>query len=255
MQAVIEGQATFEQMAMTLGGGNFAARLPGGWDRVRQMIRDSQGSMPVFATAPLIIQETLLFPYLSGAEFARQVKEQGRTAAQLYGHLPISTAEVLNPERYLDSSATPLRVTLPAPNGVKVTRDNNLGEFETRLLLMQHLNDVGAATRGAAGLAGDRYYVVNTPNGAGITWVTVWSTAVGAAQFRDLMERIIEKRFDVKSGSGGTGSSRRFSGKGRRLELTAATVDGRPAVLYTDVPGGSSTAVVDVRKVRVARER
>jgi len=255
MQAVIEGQATFEQMSMMLGGGNFAARLPGGWDRVRQMIRDSQGSMPVFATAPLIIQETLLFPYLSGAEFARQVKEQGRTAAQLYGHLPVSTAEVLNPGRYLDSTVVPLRVTLPAPKGVKVTRDNNLGEFETRLLLMQHLNDVEAATRGAAGLAGDRYYVVSTPKGAGITWVTVWGTAVGAAQFRDAMERIIEKRFEVKAGAGGNGDSRRFSGKGRRLELVAVTVDGRPAVLYTDVPDGSSTDVIDVKKVRVARER
>ena len=255
MQAVVEGQATFEQLAMTMGGGNFAARLPGGWDRVRQMIRDSQGSMPVFATAPLIIQETLLFPYLSGAEFARQVKEKGRTAAQLYGHLPASTAEVLNPARYLDSTIVPVRVTLPAPKGVTVTRDNNLGEFETRLLLMQHLNDVGAATRGAAGLVGDRYYVVNTPRGAGITWATIWSTAVGAAQFRDLMERIIEKRFEVKSGSGGNGSSRRFSGKGRRLELAAATVDGRPAVLYTDVPDGASTDVIDVKRVKVAREK
>lgn len=255
MQAVIEGQATFEQMSMMLGGGNIAARLPGGWDRVRQMIREQNGSMPVFATAPLIIQETLLFPYLSGAEFARQVKEKGRTSTQLYGHMPRSTAEVLNPARYLDSSAAPLRVTLPPPKGVNVIRDNNLGEFETRLLLVQHLNDVGTATRGAAGLAGDRYYVVGTPRGAGVTWVTIWNTAVGAAQFRDLMERIIEKRFDVRSGSGGAGDARRFSGKGRRLELVAATIGGRSAVLYTDVPDGASTEVIDVRKVRVGMER
>ena len=255
MQAVIEGQATFEQMSMMLGGGNFAARLPGGWDRVRQMIRDSQGSMPVFATAPLVIQETLLFPYLSGAEFARQVKEHGRTSAQLYGRLPISTAEVLNPSRYLDSSATSLRVTLPPPSGATVTRDNDLGEFETRLLLMHHLGDVGLASRGAAGLDGDRYYVLGTPKGAGLTWVTVWSSAVGAAQFRDLMERIIEKRFGVKAGSGGRGDSRRFTGKGRRLELRAVEVGGRAAVLYTDVPDGASTDLLDMRLVKIARQR
>ena len=66
-QAVIEGEATYEQMAAMLGGGAFITKLPGGWDRVRALIRDAQGQMPVFAAAPMLVQETLLFPYLSGA--------------------------------------------------------------------------------------------------------------------------------------------------------------------------------------------
>ncbi len=253
MQAVIEGQATFEQMSMMLGGGNFATRLPGGWDRVRQMIRDAQGTMPVFATAPMIIQETLLFPYLSGAEFVRQVKERGRTADYLYHHLPISTEQVLNPAHYLDSAAVPMRVVLPKPRGGTVTHENDLGEFETRLLLVQHLKDVNAAMRGASGLSGDRYYVLNTPRGAGLTWLTVWNTTVEAAAFRDLMERMIEKRFGVKPGSGGTADARRFSANGRRLELVAATVQGRPAVLFTDVPAGAALDVIDLKKVELRR--
>jgi hypothetical protein len=69
VQAVVEGEAVYEQMSAMLGGNTVAMALPGGWDRVRQMIRDAQGTMPVFATAPMFIQETLLFPYLSGAEF------------------------------------------------------------------------------------------------------------------------------------------------------------------------------------------
>ena len=32
--------------------------------------------MPVFATAPMMIQESLLFPYLSGADFVQRFKEQ-----------------------------------------------------------------------------------------------------------------------------------------------------------------------------------
>ncbi|MBL8983339.1 MAG: hypothetical protein JNL26_14195, partial [Gemmatimonadetes bacterium] len=56
-QAVMEGQATLEQVASMIGGGTAVANLPGGWDRVREMIRDGQGAMPTFASAPLVIQE------------------------------------------------------------------------------------------------------------------------------------------------------------------------------------------------------
>ena len=66
-QALIEGEAQFEQISIMLGGPDqIDARLPGAWDRVREEIRNRQGEMPVFATAPMVIQESLLFPYLSG---------------------------------------------------------------------------------------------------------------------------------------------------------------------------------------------
>ena len=37
------------EIAVMLGGGNVAVNLPGGWDRVRDMIRENQASMPIFA--------------------------------------------------------------------------------------------------------------------------------------------------------------------------------------------------------------
>lgn len=254
MQAVIEGQATFEQMSIMLGGSNFATRLPGGWDRVRAMIRDAQGTMPVFSTAPMIIQETLLFPYLSGAEFMRQFKA-ARPGQVPYRPLPSSTEQVMHPERYLDSLDAPVRVSLPKPIGATVVYENGLGEFETRLFLYQFLQDVNAASRGAKGWGGDRYDVVNTPRGAGVTWVTVWDSAVEGAEFRDLMEQLIEKRYGVKPGSGGSGDARRFAGKGRQVELVAATVQGRPVVMFTDVPAGASTRLIELKNVKVESEK
>ncbi len=249
-QAVMEGQATFEQLSAMLGGGNFAMNLPGGWDRVRQTIRESQSSMPVFANAPMLVQETLLFPYLSGAEFVRRYKEK-RPGQVPYQSMPVSTSQVMHPERLLDSAVTPWRVELPKPEGATLTYSNNLGEFETRLFLYQHLGDVGQAARGASGWTGDRYDVVNTPQGAGLVWVTVWDSPVSAASFRDLAEQTLEKRFGVTQGSGGTGAARRFAAKGRQLELTATTIDGHPAVLYVDVPAGASTRVVDPARVKL----
>ena len=46
MQAVIEGQATYEQIIVMTDGNDLSMRIPGGWDRVRETIRSAQASMP-----------------------------------------------------------------------------------------------------------------------------------------------------------------------------------------------------------------
>lgn len=102
MQAMIEGQAVFEQMSSMLGGADMQTALPGGWDGVREMIRSEQASMPKFAAAPTLLQETLLFPYIAGAEFVRQFKRV-RPGEVPYAPAPASTEQILHPEKYLDS--------------------------------------------------------------------------------------------------------------------------------------------------------
>lgn len=252
VQAVIEGEAVYEQMSAMLGGNTVGMALPGGWDRVRQMIRDAQTTMPVFATAPMFIQETLLFPYLSGAEFVRHFKEK-RPGQLPFKPAPTSTKQVLYPEKFLDSLDVPTRVELPKPETGSVVYENDLGAFETRLYLYQHLGDAGIAAQGAAGWEGDRYEVVKTPQGAGITWLTVWDSPVDAARFRDLMEQAIEARFKTAHGAGGAGVTRRFNGKGRSLELSAVEVQGKPAVLFNDVPAGATPHLIDVAKVKLLK--
>jgi hypothetical protein len=252
VQAVIEGEAVFEQMSAMLGGNNFAMALPGGWERVRQMIRDAQGTMPVFATAPMFIQESLLFPYLSGAEFVRHFKEK-RPGQMPFRPPPTSTKQVMHPDRFLDSLDVPTRVLFPKPEAGSVVYENDLGEFETRLYLFQHLGDAGIAARGAAGWEGDRYLVVNTSRGAGLTWLTVWDSPIDAAQFRDLMEQTIEKRFKTAHAAGGSGTTRKFAAKGRSVELAAVTVQGKPVVLFTDVPAGAPTRLFDITKVKLMK--
>ena len=236
MQSVIEGQAVYEQLVAMTGGGDFGLRMPGGWDRVRDMIREGQASMPLFANAPVMIQETLLFPYLSGAEYIRQFKRV-RSGQTPFAPFASSTEQVLHPEKYLDSVPDlPTRVTLGAPLGGSLVHEDNLGEFETRLFLYQHLKDQAVAMRGAAGWDGDRYQVVNTPAGAAIGWLTVWDSAVEAAEFRDAMERLVERRFGATRGAGGTGDTRRWTARGRHLLLSAETVGGRSVVVFEDAP-------------------
>ena len=250
MQSVIEGQATYEQFAMMTGGSDMGLRIPGGWDRVRDLIRAGQSSMPRFSAAPMLIQETLLFPYLSGAEFVRQFK-RARPGRTPFAPFAFSTEQVLHPEKYLDSIPdVPTRVTLaPSRTGTPVHEDN-LGEFETRLLLFQLAKDQGLAVAGASGWDGDRYQVVNTPSGSALGWVTVWDTPVDAVEFRDVMERAVEKRYGMKAASGGTGDDRRWTTpRGRRVSLVMTTLGGRPVVLFEDAPGANVGRVIAPERI------
>jgi hypothetical protein len=248
-QSVMEGQATYEQMSSMLGG-DMAVRMPGGWDRVRDMIRENQTAMPVFNSAPMLLQETLLFPYLSGAEFVRRFKE-ARAGQPPWKPLPASTEQVLHIAKYL-ANEMPVQVTLPTLlSGTKVY-ENNLGEFETRLFLFEALQDLGTAARSAEGWAGDRYVVASLPAGPAITWVTVWDTPVDAGEFRDAAQRAAQRRLGVPGT--GAGEVRRFEGKGRVVEIAAMTVQGRPTVIWTDVPAGSGTKLIDPAKVQLTQK-
>jgi hypothetical protein len=248
-QAVFEGQAVYEQIAAMTQGSGMAMNMPGGWDRIRDMIRENQSSMPVFARAPTIIQETLIFPYLSGAEFVRNFKDRN-PGKSVYDDMPVSTEQILHPRSYFGATRdAPTSVTLPALTGVTKTYENTLGEFETRLFLYEHLQDQNEAVQGATGWDGDRYVLFNSPRGQGIAWVTVWDSPAEASEFYDLLGKVASRRYVSSTTSAPGATTRQYSGLGRTVQVSIEDVGGRPAVLWVDVPGGSSTAVLPLSAV------
>jgi hypothetical protein len=243
-QSVFEGQAVYEQISIMLGGSNIAINLPGGWDRIREMIRENQGSMPIFAEAPKVIQETLIFPYLSGAEFYRNYKER-KPGSIIYKDMPVSTEQIIHPAAFFVTKDNPTRVTLGNISNATKVYDNDLGEFETRLFLFQHLNDQNEAVRGATGWDGDRYEVVNTPQGQGIVWLTVWDSQVEAGEFFHMATQAVEKRFSTKAVAGSTDLVKKFSAAGRSLQVSTLEIQGRPVVIYVDVPAGANPNIIN----------
>ena len=249
-QAVFEGQAVYEQVAAMLGGTNVAMNLPGGWDRIRDMIRENQTSMPVFAAAPIVIQETLIFPYLSGAEFVRNFKERN-PGESIYQNMPASTEQILHPSAFFGTRDVPTSVTLPTLANGTLVYQNTMGEFETRLFLFQHLKDQNEAVRGATGWDGDRYVLFDTNGGQGIAWASVWDSQAEASEFFDMIGRSVDRRFGTTT-PGETGAViKRYTSQGRTVEITTDEVGGRPVVLYVDVPVGASTAVLDLNALRL----
>lgn len=239
-QAVFEGQAMLVPLEAALGPGAF---FPGGWDRVRDMIRQQQGSMPIFNTAPFALQEILLFPYLSGAEFMRRFESQRPGKSPYDANMPTSTEQILHEEAYFGQKRdVPTEVTLPPPAAGSVLYSDDMGEFETRLFLFQHLQDQSDAVRGAAGWDGDRYLVVRTPRGDGIVWLTVWDSNIDAAEFGSDLEEVMTKRFR-SSTPRASSSGKSYTVAGRTITIWGGEVDGRSAVLYTDLPSGETYGV------------
>jgi hypothetical protein len=251
-QAVFEGQAVYEQISIMLGGSNIAINLPGGWDRIRDLIRESQASMPIFAGAPRLIQETLIFPYLSGAEFYRNYKER-KPGSVIYQDMPASTEQIIHPAAFFVNRDAPTRIALGTLSNVTESYQNDLGEFETRLFLFQHLNDQNEAVRGAAGWDGDRYAIVNTPQGPGIVWLTVWDSTVEAGEFYHIAGQAIEKWFNTKAKAGPASTVKTFSAAGRSIQLTTEEIQGRPVVIYVDVPQGANPSIVQASQVTLAQ--
>jgi hypothetical protein len=251
-QALIEGEAQFEQISIMLGGPDqIETRLPGAWDRVREEIRNRQGEMPVFATAPMVIQESLLFPYLSGAEFVRRVKEK-RGSVDLFRDIPRSTEQILHPQLFLattpDEPTTPV---LPAPRGATKVYDNDMGEFGTRLVVFDYLRDPQTAQRAAAGWDGDRFMVVENGAERGFVWAIVWDSQIEAAEFSDAMIRAATRRTGSRErrlANGGTS----FAYKGRTISVLPVSIGDRALIVYTDLPDAMGS-VIDPAAITLAK--
>jgi hypothetical protein len=247
-QSVMEGQATLVPLQAILGAGS---GLPASWDRIRELIRESQSSMPVMARTPEFLQEMLIFPYLNGAEFMRRFQSERPGRMPYGGDMPTSSAQIIHESEYFgDPRHEPVTVVLPAPRGATLDYDNDMGEFPTRVFLYELLKDQNQAVRAAAGWAGDRYALLKTPQGDGLAWLTVFQTPVDAVEFAQAMQDVVTKRYPAAMGHK-TASGMRFEGAGRTVLIWGGTVAGRSAVLYLDMPAGARTDVIDLSKVKL----
>ncbi|PYO72931.1 MAG: hypothetical protein DMD64_09030 [Gemmatimonadetes bacterium] len=135
--------------------------------------------------------------------------------------MPKSTEQILHPERYA-AHDEPTELTFASGEADTVQWEDNLGEYETRLLFQQLLGNEGEATTLATGWDGDRYQVLGPKNDA-LVWYTVWDDAAAATRFAGGLQRAWAKR-------------RAGVQTGRRGEVHQLVVDGRPVVRLVDAP-------------------
>jgi hypothetical protein len=132
------------------------------------------------ANAPEIVRGPLLFAYLDGLAFASYLHGRGgwKAVDKSYRRPPLSTKQVLHPERYLNGGLfTAVRLPdLPSLSsaGYRIAQEDSLGELEIGIFFNQALEQE-SAKQVAEGWNGDRVRVYRDRAGkTPIVWFTAW---------------------------------------------------------------------------------
>lgn len=188
--ALVEGDATLLMFAEA-GDSDIRTMDP---DAMRTTFNLMSWMMPLaggetYRKCPPIMRESLTFPYLQGMLFALSMASDGWPSIhQAYTKPPLSTEQVLHPEKYRDPEQfdAPQEVQLPRlSKQIKAWKElggNCLGELQTSIMLKK----VRGGTRAAIGWDGDRYEVFEGPDGKlAVVHVSVWDTKEDAKEFID----------------------------------------------------------------------
>jgi hypothetical protein len=84
-------------------------------------------------------------------------------------------------------------------------------------------------------------------------WLTVWDSPVEAGEFFDIAGQSVAKRFGAKAAASASNTEKSYSSADRTIRLTATEVQGRPVVIYVDVPKGANTSIVQTAQVRLTQ--
>lgn len=175
----------------------------------------NQVAMPVF------LKELALFPFSRGFDFAQSLHSAG-SFAQLdaaYSRPPISSAEVIEPEAYLDPERPQppsLTVAELKLKGTEPLLDDQLGKFACVTALRFYNTDEHAA-EGARGLLADRLLVwpgsttASAGKGAGAegtppqprdhaAWLTLFMDKAAAEAFHKAMLNCLARRYRTPEG-------------------------------------------------------
>jgi len=158
----------------------------------------------VYARAPLILRQQLVFPYVHGLAFIKEALAHGGWEGldSVYRHSPVSTAQIMHPEKYFTAAPElPREVALELPEAAlgpawkKLKRDV-LGEFLLSVVLQQFLPE-DEARQSAAGWRGDRYELFEHQDTGRLLLVclTAWDTPQSATTFFQSYTKLIALKY------------------------------------------------------------
>lgn len=148
-------------------------------------------------------QYRTVFVYAHGTAFVQALKEVDGYAAvhAAFGKLPVSSEQVLHPEKYTSAPELPdrLAVDMPAlkaalPAGWTLGEADTLGEFETRMVFVQQEATVAASESIAAGWGGDVVLEAESGGKSLSLWVTTWDSVDDAREFFSALPHLPDLR-------------------------------------------------------------
>jgi len=205
IQALIEGDASYTEVLWFQ---EYATRK----DYLDVMKVFDEMESPILDTAPPYMASDLYFPYEYGYAFVQYLYEQEgyKTVDQAYLDPPVSTEQILHPEKYPDD--IPQAVPLPdfsevLGSGWILYDENVMGEWFTFLILNQAFEETyrlseGIASDAAQGWGGDTYVVYINEDTDELVFVmeTVWDTIDDADEFAEAFEDYATSRWGDSTG-------------------------------------------------------
>jgi hypothetical protein len=211
-QAVVEGQAMWLTNAVIARrAGKFPEAAPADTSKTTADPANSSGGddkFPVFDQEPLYIRENLLFPYNAGERFQDSVydRDQKDAFARVFHEPPVSSQQVLHPEKYFDH-VVPVLPDLPKdPKNVKRFAEGVMGELDHSVLLRQYATS-SDADEVAPKLSGSQYRLLEAKKDKRIelVYAAAWSDESTARRYFHLYRKVLEgkwKKLRVTSETG-----------------------------------------------------
>ncbi len=185
-----------------------ANQSPSTWADQVQAIGRLTGELESAASSlPAMLREKLIFPYREGTQFVQwaYAAKGWEGVNGLFTDPPLSSAQILHPEKYYLRREAPLQIT---PFGwfqqakEKAVIEQTLGEYLVQLLLASSLSRQEAALI-ASGWTGD--YLSAYPDGTHLItiWLSAWNDDGGPQKFDRALQTVFERRhrlrFEVSS--------------------------------------------------------
>ena len=214
-RALVEGDATVAQF-------QFMLRHP---ELVSALDFGDAGSA---ASAPPVITEAIMFPYLAGSEFVTKLLREGiwEEVNIAYGHLPVSTEQILHFDRYV-AGDIPQDLTVPdvgsaLGKGWSIADQDIIGELIVLLMFAEEQPGQQSgftagfpdeATIAAGGWDGDRYTTWVNGDETVVVWQSAWDSRADAREFAETMAD-----YDAgRSGVAAQGTASRYSDRWQRV--------------------------------------
>jgi hypothetical protein len=191
--AVYEGDATLAGFGVVLGtlkpssAVSLAAKLEG---VPGQLAR-------AYPEIPDAIRESVIFQYVAGVNFVSWAYQRAgwEGVNALLARPPLSTEQILHPEKYFMRAEYPLSVKLGGTSpyvqaGWQSAEEATLGEFTIQVLGDQFLSRTRAAAM-AAGWDGDRLLALSRGEDIALVWLTAWDTEKDAPEFLEAYATIL----------------------------------------------------------------
>jgi hypothetical protein len=148
------------------------------------------------ATVPPFVSRLIVFPYPNGELFVQSLLAAGGKEAvnEAFSEPPVSTEQILHPERYPDDEPQELAVpdlTRELGQGWELTDQLDVGEAWLLTLLSLRLSE-SEARDAADGWDGGRYRAWTRVEETAVLMETVWDDDADAGQFAEAIERFVE---------------------------------------------------------------